>query len=88
MLRLILKDKFCRDVKKLEKKHFDMAKLWKCVDYLLNRQLLLNSYKPHPLKGKWDGFMECHIEENILLVYYTDDGKLHLVRLGSHDDLF
>ncbi len=50
-------------------------------------------WKDHPLKGEWEGFRECHIGGDFLLIYEVDDeagkgGTIHFVRAGTHSDLF
>ena len=30
-------------------------------------------YKDHALKGKWEGFRECHIQPDWLLIYVLED---------------
>ena len=46
-------------------------------------------YKPHHLTGNYQGAMECHVENDFLLIWI--DAETHiikLVRLGSHSELF
>ena len=44
---------------------------------------------PHPLKGKYKNCMECHIEDDFLLIWKDPEQKvIRLVRLGSHSKLF
>lgn len=46
-------------------------------------------FDPHPLKGNWKDFMECHVENDILLIWYDKEhDRIELVRLGSHSELF
>ena len=43
----------------------------------------------HPLKGNWKNFMECHIENDTLLIWFDkENDTIELVRLGSHSELF
>ena len=46
----------------------------------------------HPLTGQWNGFRECYVGGDFLLVYQLDDtgrhGLVAFVRAGKHDDLF
>lgn len=55
---------------------------------LLNAQELQTKYKDHALKGDFQGFRECHIKPDLLLVYRIIDNTLELVDIGSHSDLF
>lgn len=49
-------------------------------------------YKDHPLKGDWEGFRECHIGGDFLLIYKITIRGRHetvgFVRTGTHSDLF
>lgn len=46
-------------------------------------------YNPHPLKGNWKNYMECHIENDTLLIWFDkNNNAIELVRLGSHSELF
>ena len=46
----------------------------------------------HDLTGNWNGYRECHVLPDLLLIYrkYNAEtgGKLYLARLGSHGKLF
>ena len=44
--------------------------------------------RPHKLKGRYAGLLECHIEADWLLVYDVTDEEVLLMRTGSHADLF
>jgi mRNA interferase YafQ len=45
-------------------------------------------YRDHPLQGGWKGYREAHIEPDWLLIYRVTGDELHLVRTGTHADLF
>jgi len=69
----------------------------KTIDYLLQEllQLLLadaplpSRNRDHTLSGNWQGYRECHIKPDLLLIYSKpDDDLLRLVRMGSHSELF
>jgi mRNA interferase YafQ len=39
--------------------------------------------------GDWQGYRECHIKPDLLLIYKKSDAAtLRLARLGSHSELF
>lgn len=43
----------------------------------------------HGLSGEWNGYRECHIKPDLLLIYKKPDQfTLRLARLGSHSELF
>jgi mRNA interferase YafQ len=55
---------------------------------LIEGHVLPQRLKDHPLGGEWKSFRECHIEPDWLLIYKIDGDDLHLVRTGTHSDLF
>lgn len=60
------------------------------VGKLLQGIPLDEKYKDHPLKGNWDGFRECHIQPDWLLIHLIEDDilTLTLVETGTPADLF
>lgn len=45
--------------------------------------------RDHALIGNWQGYRECHLKPDLLLIYKTQKpGVLRLARLGSHAELF
>jgi mRNA interferase YafQ len=46
-------------------------------------------YLDHGLSGDWEGFRECHVGGDFLLIYdLRNDGSVIFVRAGTHADLF
>lgn len=93
-MKIRLTPKCERDLKKLKKKHYNLEKFQTVVEYIVNKDLntLLRVYRDHALKGNWQGFRECHIESDCLLIYRINKDEnlceLVLTRTGSHDELF
>lgn len=59
------------------------------VLYLLaNDQALPEKYRDHALSGNLQGFRECHVKPDLLLIYKQAGESLELARLGSHSELF
>jgi mRNA interferase YafQ len=55
---------------------------------LLDKKLPENNYD-HALNNNWQGYRECHLKPNLLLIYSKPDkDTLRLARLGSHSELF
>ena len=79
---------FQRDVKLAQKRSKGRAKLRETILRLIGGSPLPPRYKDHPLGGDWKLFRDCHIEPDWLLVYKIDGDNLHLVRTGTHSDLF
>lgn len=59
------------------------------LKFLSADQVLPEKYLDHSLSGNWNGYRECHIKPNLLLIYKKPDKyTLRLARLGSHSELF
>lgn len=59
------------------------------VMYLLQRnQALPEKYKDHALKGEWFGYRDCHIANDLVLIYQYQGEDLYLARLNTHSEVF
>lgn len=88
MLMPLRSAQFRRDVKRVEKRGKDMRKMREILLLLLAQEVLPERFKDHPLRGEWKGYRDAHIEPDWLLIYRIAGEELHLVRTGSHSDLF
>ncbi len=82
--------KFQRDLKRAQKRGYDIAALTEVVKMLAAGEKLPAKYKDHPLYGNYEGCRECHIGPDWLLIYeiYGQELILYLTRTGTHSDLF
>jgi mRNA interferase YafQ len=92
MLELELATQFKRDLKKIAKQGKRRKLLDSIVEQLQKEEPLDLKHKDHNLSGNWDGYRECHITPDWLLIYkIIKDDRIQLLRLsrtGSHSDLF
>ena len=90
MYELQMTTKFEKDLKLIKKQGKNIDKLFIVVDTLLKGLELEPKYRDHSLIGNYKGYRECHVEPDLLLIYYKDNNKLilTLVRTGSHSNLF
>ncbi len=91
MYLLLLSNKCKKSLVKISKhKKFKKVIFDEVVNTLLSGEKLLKKYKEHKLTGEYDGCSECHIQNDILLIYYFDDAKCILVGvdIGTHSNLF
>ena len=79
---------FERDLKRLGKRGKDMGRIRAVIETLRLRQPLDPRHRDHALSGNWQGFRDCHVESDWVLVYQLDDEAVHLTRTGTHSDLF
>lgn len=77
-----------KSVKKLDKQSLQMLTV--VIDRLANDEILEPKFKDHQLKGKLEGFRECHIKPNLLLVYkkVKQELRISVLKVGSHSELF
>ncbi len=81
---------FKRDLKKAQKQHKDLDKLFGIIEILADGYELDPSYRDHELAGKYKGVRECHVEPDWLLLYEVKHHVLVLMiyRVGSHAAVF
>lgn len=58
------------------------------LNFLLKAEKLPEKYLDHALTGSYSGFRECHVKPDTLLIYWLDGKYVHLIRIGSHSELF
>ena len=82
--------KFQRDLKRIEKRGYNISLLAEVIKKLANREQLPEKNKDHNLSGDYSGCSECHITPDWLLIYEISNDVLilYLTRTGTHSDLF
>ena len=89
MLDFSFTNQFKKDLKLLEKRGKYMDKIYDIVADLIWGDPLPIRCREHKLHGDWDGFTECHIEGDWIMIYITDNvEKISFSRTGTHSDLF
>ena len=90
MRKLKTTSTFRTDLKKLSTPEVEETKV--VVTKLQNDEPLDAKYRDHDLHGNYDGFRECHIRPDLLLVYKKgSEGELlilTLYRISSHTNIF
>jgi len=88
MLKLIIVNRFEKDLKLAIKRKKDFTKLTIIIELLKNNKSLDRKFKNHKLQGNYNGYWECHIESDWLLIYKKTKEEIILTRTGTHSDLF
>ena len=89
--RIVVSRRYKTALKRLSRhKDFDKKTLESAVNALARGEKLDAKFRDHQLTGELKEYRECHINNDILLVYqkYHDVLALFLVDLESHDSLF
>ena len=91
-LQVAMTKEFRKDIKKLAPNQLCSPQFSE-VMYLLQRDLTLpENYLDHPLKGQMNGYRDCHILNDLVLIYQIlekeNKKELRLIRIGTHAALF
>jgi mRNA interferase YafQ len=88
MLKPIYTNKILKDIKLAQKRGLNLTKLKNIITLLCESEELPKQCRPHILVGKYDNYWECHIGPDWLLIYEFIEDEIHLIRTGTHSDLF
>lgn len=58
-----------KDLKRCRHKESLMKVLFKILQYLTAEEEIPTEYFPHNLRGDYKGCMECHVENDFLLIW-------------------
>jgi len=84
---IVVTGQFKRDLKKrfLELATVEWAEILNC---LANDLPLAEKYRDHALVNDKQGYRDCHVKPDLVLIYGKKEDALLLVRLGSHAEIF
>lgn len=90
MYQLKPTERFQKDLKRIQRRGYDISLLTAVIKKLAAGEKLPEKNKDHALIGNYVGFRECHISSDWLLVYRIDNNTLilYLSRTGTYSDLF
>lgn len=88
--KIVESTRFQKELKRAKQRGLPMERLASVVAILARGEQLPPQYRDHPLSGDFLHCRECHIQPDWLLIYrYVEDELiLHLLRTGTHSDLF
>ena len=80
---------FKKDLKRYQNKPKKIENLLRVLTLLKENGCVPDEFYPHMLKGEYSGFMECHVENDFLLIWIDkENDQIRLTRLGTHSELF
>ena len=88
MLEANFTNQFLKDSKLLHKRRMDLNTLYDILAKIIWEETLPYYCREHNLSGNYNGYTECHVKGNWVIVYRFSPGKVTFVRTGSHSDLF
>lgn len=83
-------NQFKKDIKRCQKRNYDLSLIETVFDLLKEKGELPSNYKPHKLSGNYANYWECHIKSDWLIIWlqYDSTQEIILERTGTHSDLF
>ena len=90
MYKIKTSNRFEKDFIKCTKRKFNIDALGLVIELLESTGKLPFKYKSHLLSGNYNGYWECHIKPDWLLIWRQNENDkiIELVRTGTHSDLF
>lgn len=88
MLKIELTSAIKKDLKKYKHQKEVLLELQEIIQLLVHKRSLPTKHRDHNLTGNWINHRECHVRNDVLLIYKVEDDILFLTRFGSHSELF
>ena len=88
MLTIRRQKSFSKDLTKVKMSNQHYSKYILFLAKILNEEDLPNNAKDHPLTGEYRDTREFHISGDLLVIYFTTDSEVVLIRIGTHSQLF
>jgi len=80
---------FKKDLKRIQNQPKKLVALETALKHLRTTGTVPKEYNPHPLSGNYKGYLECHVLNDFLLIWFDKEKNIiKLVRIGSHSELF
>lgn len=87
-MKLEVRATFLRDLKQREFRRGDRERLLDFYDDVVAGHDLAALYGEHLLRGEWAGYLECHLDDDWLVIYRRNQTVTVLHRSGTHAELF
>lgn len=90
---LIESGRFKKDLKRYARNPEKLKLIFDCLELLMDKGCLgiPPEMKPHKLLGIYKDNWECHIQSDLLIIWFQIDEptkEINLIRVGSHSELF
>ncbi len=88
MRKIKVSENYKKDLKRIRKRGWNEKSLIKIIKVLQRGGIIPAKLNDHPLRAKYRGYRDCHIDDDWVLIYKNEKNRLILERTGSHSDLF
>ena len=79
---------FDKDVQRAARRGGPVTKLFSVMLLLVTEEPLERHHRDHPLKGQFEGYRDCHVSDDWVLIYKREGDTVLFARTGTHSDLF
>ena len=87
MIGYIFSNQFKKDIKLAEKRRYNTDELFDIVVKIIWEEPLPEYCREHKLHGDLDGYTECHVKGDRVIIYYFCEEGVVFSRTGTHSDL-
>lgn len=90
MYEIVVTNQFKKDIKRLQKRGYDMNVMKEAIIKLTESGQLPPVLLPHKLSGNYFGHWEAHLKSDWLIIWkiFEEQNEIWLTRSGTHSDLF
>ena len=89
MLTPVPSTQYAKDFRRIvQNRKFNQAEYLSVMNLLMTELPLPAKYSNHPLAGTYNGYWDCHIANDCVLIYKIEDSELILARIETHSELF
>jgi len=90
MFKIIYTNRFDKEALKCAKSGLNLDLLEKLIGDLRQTGTVPAKHRPHILSGNMEGYWECHVKADWLLIWNKNESQktITLIGTGSHSDLF
>lgn len=88
MKQVITTSRFRKDFKAFRNNSAVESALREVISFLQSGQSLPPKFKDHPLIGEFTVCRDCHLLNDVVLIYECSDEEVILIRIGNHSNLF
>jgi mRNA interferase YafQ len=81
-------NQFKKDLKLMEKRHRNMDAMNDILALLLWGDPLPERCREHNLHGNYEGLIDCHVENDWVIIYRRSEEEIVFYYTGTHSDLF
>jgi addiction module RelE/StbE family toxin len=81
-------ESFPKKAKKLLRKNLSLEDVFREVLYKLSADVLIPSLHTHALSGDLKGKYACSLTYDLRIIFKLSDDTVHLLDIGSHDEVY